>query len=48
MKPEPTLRRIWNWLPPQTWPEIFGVITLQLLAVIAAAFLLDTLKGLLP
>lgn len=48
MKPIPLLRRVCNWLPPQTWTETYMVITAMLLGFLAIAFLLDCLKGTLP
>lgn len=48
MKRKCLLRRIWNWLPPQTWAEIFAAIAALLLAFLALTFLLDCLKGALP
>jgi len=43
-----TLRKICNFLPPQTWTEIYAAIFTLLLAFLAVAWLLDWLKGLLP
>ncbi len=43
-----TLRKIWLWLPPQTWTEAYIVIGTLLLIFLAAAFILDMLKGALP
>lgn len=48
MKLYTLLRRIWDCLPPQTWPQIFGIIALLLLAFLAAAFGDAWLKGTLP
>lgn len=48
MKPTPLLRRVWHWLPPQTWSEIYAVITVLLLGFLAVAYLLAWLKGTLP
>lgn len=42
------LRRIWNWLPPQTWPEVFATIGILLLLFLATATIIDMLKGTLP
>jgi len=45
MKLPHPLRRLWLWLPPQTWPETFAVIYTMLIGFLAAAYLLDWLKG---
>lgn len=42
------LRRLWAWLPPATWVEVYAVILTLLLLFLAAATLLDILKGSLP
>ncbi len=43
-----TLRKLWSSLPPDTWVEIYAVIITLLLLFLAAAWLLDALKGSLP
>ncbi|GAI62149.1 unnamed protein product, partial [marine sediment metagenome] len=48
MKLLPALRRLWTSLPPQTWTEIYAAIITLLLLFLAAAWLLDALKGALP
>lgn len=42
------LRQLWNSRPPQTWTEIYATITTLLLLFLAAAWLIDALKGALP
>jgi len=43
-----TLRELWNSRPPQTWLEVYATITTLLLLFLAAACLIDALKGCLP
>ncbi|MBA7569737.1 hypothetical protein ES708_11478 [subsurface metagenome] len=42
------LRPLWNWLPPQTWTEVYAVIWTLLLLFLAVVYLIDWLQGLLP
>jgi len=42
------LRKLWNWLPPQTWTEIYATIFTLLVIFLGTAILLDALKGALP
>jgi len=48
MKPDPTEQTSWTWPYPQSWRQVYAVITTMLLGFLALAYLLDWLKGLLP
>lgn len=48
MKPDPVPPRPWTWPYPQTWRQVYAVITTMLLGFLAVAYLLDWLKGLIP
>ncbi|GAJ23865.1 unnamed protein product [marine sediment metagenome] len=37
-----------HWLPPQTWPEIYAVITTMLLSLLALLYLLEWLTRMRP
>jgi len=48
MKPDATKEPAWTWPYPQTWGQVYRDIAALLIAFLAAAYLLDWLKGLLP
>ncbi|MBA7633508.1 hypothetical protein ES703_41076 [subsurface metagenome] len=41
------LRRLWAWLPPQTWTEVYAVIWTLVLLFLAVVYLADWLKAVL-
>lgn len=48
MKLKRLLHRAYTWLPPQTWPEVYGVLTAMLLSTLTLMYALDWLKAVLP
>ncbi len=45
MKLSLALHRLWSWLPPETWAEVYAVIFTLLLLFLTLTCLFHALKG---